>query len=61
MRGLSRKMQGFKSPTSAKRFVSIHGAVRNILNRHRHLIRRATFRRFGAEAHQAWNGATAAA
>jgi len=54
-------MQGFKSPTSAKRFVSIHGAVRNILNRHRHLIRRATFRRFGAEAHQAWNGATAAA
>ena len=42
-------------------FVSLHAAVYNIFNVQRHLIRRATLRRFRAEAHQAWNGATAAA
>jgi putative transposase len=54
-------MQGFKSPASAQRFVSIHGAVYNIVNVQRHLIRRAILRRFRAEAHRAWNDATAAA
>jgi transposase-like protein len=56
-----RKMQGFKSPSSAQCFVSLHAAVYNIFNVQRHLICRATLRRFRAEAHQAWNGATAAA
>jgi putative transposase len=54
-------MQGFKSPASAQRFVSIHGAVYNIVNVQRHLIRRAILRRFRAAAHRAWNDATAAA
>jgi hypothetical protein len=36
-------------------------SVYNIFNVQRHLICRATLRRFRAEAHQAWNGATAAA
>ena len=54
-------MQGFKSPASAQRFLSLHAAVYNIFNVQRHLIRRATLRRFRAEAHLAWNGATAAA
>jgi len=54
-------MQGFKSPASAQRFVAIHAAVYNVFNVQRHLIRRATLRRFRAEAHQAWNSATAAA
>ena len=54
-------MQGFKSPASAQRFVAIHAAVHNTFNVQRHLIRRATLRRFRAEAHQAWDGATAAA
>ena len=61
VRRRERKMQGFKSPASAQRFVSLHAAVYNTFNVQRHLIRRATFRRFRAEAHQAWNGATAAA
>ena len=61
VRRRERKMQGFKSPSSAQCFVPLHAAVYNIFNAQRHLIRRATLRRFRAEAHQAWNGATAAA
>ena len=61
VRRRERKMQGFKSPASAQRFVSLHGAVYNIFNVQRHLIRRATLRQFRAEAHQAWDAATAAA
>jgi transposase-like protein len=52
-------MQGFKSPSSAQRFVAIHAVVYNIFNAQRHLTRRATLRRLRAEAYQAWNGATA--
>jgi hypothetical protein len=51
---------GRRAPRIA-RFVSLHAAVYNIFNVQRHLIRRATLRRFRAEAHQAGNGATAAA
>ena len=61
VRRRERKMQGFKSPASAQRFVAIHAAVHNTFNVQRHLIRRATLRRFRAEPQQAWNGATAAA
>src|SRR6202043_1563246 len=61
VRRRERKMQGFKSPSSAQRFVSIHAAVYNIFNVQRHLIRRATLRRFRAEAQQAWNSAISAA
>jgi putative transposase len=61
VRRRERKMQGFKLPASAQRFISLHAAVYNIFNVQRHLIRRATLRRFRAKAHQAWNGATAAA
>ena len=53
VRRRERKMQGFKSPASAQRFVSLHAAVYNIFNARRHLIRRSTLRRFRAEAHQA--------
>jgi hypothetical protein len=55
------QMQGFKSPSSAQRFVSIDTVVYNIFNIQRHLVRRPTLRRFRAEAHQAWNNAAAAA
>src|SRR5216683_1773468 len=61
VRRRERKLQRFKSPGSAQRFLSSHAAVHNTFNLQRHLIRRATLRRFRAEAHQAWNGATAAA
>ena len=61
VRRRERKMQGFKSPASAQRFVAIHAAVYNVFNVQRHLIRRATLHSFRAEAHQAWDDATVAA
>ena len=61
VRRRERKMQRFKSPASAQRFVSIHAAVFNTFNIQRHLVRRPTLRRFRAEAHQAWDDAAAAA
>ena len=61
VRQRERKMQRFKSPASAQRFVSIHAAVFNTFNIQRHLVRRPTLRLFRAEAHQAWDDAAAAA
>jgi transposase-like protein len=55
------KMQRFKSPMSAQRFLSVHAAVHNTFNLQRHLISRRTLRRFRAEAAQQWQNATAAA
>jgi transposase-like protein len=56
-----RKMQGFKSPGSAQRFLSCHAAVHNLFNLQRHLISRPTLRRFRAAALEQWRTATAAA
>jgi putative transposase len=56
-----RKMQGFKSPGSAQRFLSCHAALQNIFNLQRHLISRATLRRFRAAALVQWWMATLAA
>src|SRR5258708_3659500 len=61
VRRRERKMQGFKSPSSAQRFVSLHAIVYNLFNIQRHLVRRPTLRLFRAEAHQAWDDAAAAA
>ncbi len=52
---------GFRSPGSAQRFVSFHAAVYNTLNVQRYLIRQATHRRFRAETHNVWSGATVTA
>jgi putative transposase len=54
-------MQGFKSPGSAQRFLSCHAAVHNTFNLQRHLISRATLRRFRAAALEQWRMATLAA
>ena len=54
-------MQGFKSAASAQRFVSMHAAIYNVFNVQRHLISRATFHGFRAEAHRVWNSATSMA
>jgi putative transposase len=59
VRRSGRKMQGFKSPASAQRFLFLRGAVYNIFNVQRHLIRWPPS--FRVAAHHAWNGATAAA
>ena len=55
------KMQRFKSPGSAQRFLSCHAAVHNAVNLQRHLISRSTLRRFRAEAMEQWRTAAAAA
>ena len=60
VRGRERKMQRFKSPGSAQRFLSTHAAVHNTFNVQRHLTSRATLRVLRGEALQTWRAATAA-
>ena len=55
-----RKMQRFKSPGSAQRFLSTHAAVYNAFNVQRHLVSRDTLRALRGEAFQNWRAATAA-
>jgi transposase-like protein len=61
VRRREQKMQGFKSPGSAQRFLSIHSAVYNTFNFQRHLISRRTLRLFRSEAARQWQIASAAA
>ena len=55
-----RKMQRFKSPGSAQRFLSVHAAVHNTFNVQRHLTSRFTLRVLRDEAFRTWRTATAA-
>ena len=55
-----RKMQGFKSPGSAQRFLSVHAATYTF-NVQRHLISAKTHRAFRASAMQTWREVTTAA
>jgi putative transposase len=61
VRRRERKMQDFKSPGSAQRFLSIHSTISNTFNLQRYLISRRTLRLFRAEAMNQWQVATAAA
>ena len=61
VRRRERKMQNFKSPGSAQRFLSIHSAVHSTFDLQRHLISRRTLRRFREEAALQWQVATSAA
>ena len=61
VRRRERKMQRFKSPASAQRFLSMHAAVHNAFNLQRHLVSRSTLRIFRSEAVVQWRSATAAA
>ena len=54
-----RKMQGFKSPGSAQRFLSTHAAVYNTFNVQRHLTSAHTHRALGASAMSTWRAAVA--
>ncbi len=55
-----RKMQRFKSPGSAQRFLSVHAAVHNTFNVQRHLTSRNSLRVLRDEAFRTWRAATAA-
>ena len=61
VRRRERKMQRFKSPGSAQRFLSSHAAVHNTFALQRHLTSRRVLRQFRAESADAWKVATAAA
>jgi transposase-like protein len=56
-----RKMQRFKSPCSAQKFLSTHAAVYNIFNVQRHLTSAQTHRTFRAAAMRTWRETVAAA
>ncbi len=61
VRRRERKLQRFKLPGSAQRFLSAHAAIYNTFNLQRHLTSRRTLRAFRAEATEQWNAAVAAA
>src|SRR5450432_980904 len=56
-----RKMQRFKSPGSAQKFLSNHAAVHNVFNVQRHLASAQTHRTLRAAAMDTWRTAVAAA
>src|ERR671910_1945133 len=57
VRRRERKLQGFKSPRSAQRFLSLHAATYNTFTVPRHLTTARTYRLFRAEAFEAWRNA----
>ena len=57
IRRRERKMQGFRSPGSAQRFLAAHAAFANTFITCRHLISASTHRRFRNEAFAAWREA----
>jgi transposase-like protein len=61
VRRRERKMQRFKSPGSAQRFLSIHAAAYNTLYHQRHLNRRPYFKDLRTASFDVWNTASAAA
>ena len=60
IRRRERKMQKFKSPGSAQRFLSIHASVHNLFNTQRHLISRTILRQFRDAAMSEWRYVTIA-
>jgi transposase-like protein len=61
VRRRERKLQGFKSPRSAQRFLSMHAATYNIFTVPRHLTSARTHRLFRTEAFEAWRNAAGVA
>ena len=61
VRRRERKLQGFKSPGSAQRFLSLHAATYNTFTVPRHLVSARIHRLFRAEAFEAWRNAAGVA
>ena len=60
IRRRERKLQRFKSPGSAQRFLSIHAATYNTFTHQRHLNRRTYFKELRGTAFDVWATASAA-
>lgn len=54
VRRRERKQQGFKSPSSAQRFLSLHAATYNTFTVPRHIVSARTHRLLRAEAFKTW-------
>ncbi len=61
VRRRERKMQRFKSPGSAQRFLNIQTATYNSFYFQRHLLNRMTFKQYRVDAFVVWKCASAAA
>jgi transposase-like protein len=61
VRRRERKMQRFKSPGSAQKFLNIQSATYNTFYLQRHLLTRPLFKRYRAEAFEVWENAGVAA
>ena len=61
VRRRGRKMQRFKSPGSAQRFLSIQSATYNTFYQQRHLLSRPTYKQLRARSFEEWSHATLAA
>ena len=61
VRRRERKLQGFKSPRSAQRFLAMHASTYNLFTVPRHLTTARTYRLFRAEAFEAWRSAAGVA
>lgn len=61
VRRRERKMQRFKSPGSAQRFLNLYSATYNTFYIQRHLLNRTNFNQYRTEAFGVWKSASAAA
>jgi putative transposase len=60
VRRRERKMQRFKSPGSAQRFLNLQSATYNNFYLQRHLLNRTTFKQYRVEAFDVWRSASTA-
>lgn len=58
VRRRERKMQKFKSPGSAQRFLNVQSATYNTFYFQRHLINRPTFKQYRSQAFDVWRSAS---
>ncbi len=61
VRRRERKLQKFKSPGSAQRFLNIHSATYNTFYHQRHLLKRPMFKERRTASFDAWQAASVAA